>query len=57
MRDEEHFHVLGTPWPVGSADLTDLDTWKNAYTESLKHSIGDETSIGEEIATINHCFA
>jgi len=53
MRDEKHFHVLGIPWSVGSADFTVPDTLKNAYRGSLKHSVGAVTSIRDEIAIVN----
>ena len=53
MSDEEHFHVSGIPWPVGSPGLAVLDFFLCAYrnrphtTQELKSAIQDET------ATIN----
>lgn len=53
MSDEEHFHVLGISWPVGSPGLTVPNFFLCAYrnrphtTHELKRAIQDET------ATIN----
>ena len=53
ISDEEHFHVSGISWPVGSPGPTVLDFFLCAYrnrphtTQELKRVIQDET------ATIN----
>jgi hypothetical protein len=59
VSDEEHFHASGTPWPLGSPNLTvpDFFLWgyfKNGYTGTAPHTIEEmKRPVWDEIAIIN----
>ena len=59
MSDEEHFHVLGIPWPVGPSDLTVPDFFLRGYLKQSVYMNYPRTkqelkrALRDEIATIN----